>query len=92
MINKNNGEIYNEDIISSGGQINMNDGLLNLNTEKLYKDYCTNNFNENSLMKYENMLNDFKIILKLIESFKNDLNYSDTNLNKNNTINNLIEL
>ena len=78
--------------MNSRGRININDGILNLNTEKLYKDYCTNNFNENSLLKYENMLNDFKIILKLIESFKNDLNIGDDNSNKNNTINNLIEL
>jgi hypothetical protein len=53
----------------------VNDGLLNLNTEKLYKEYCTNSFEENSVMKYENMLNDFKIILKLIESLKNDLGF-----------------
>jgi hypothetical protein len=43
--------------------INDNDGILNLNTELLYKEYCTNNFNENSIGKYEKMHNDFKIIL-----------------------------
>jgi hypothetical protein len=70
--------------------INVNDGLLNLNTEKLYKEYCTGTFEENSVMKYENMHNDFKIILKLLESLKNEINNGETTLNK--PINNVIDL
>ena len=49
---------------------NKNDGILNLNLDLLRKEYCNNNFNDNSLIVFENMYNDFKIILKLIESLK----------------------
>ena len=51
---------------------NVNDGILNLNTEKLYNEYYSCNFNENSVKKYENLHNDFKISLKMIESLKNE--------------------
>ncbi len=51
---------------------NVNDGILNINTEKLYNEYYSSNFNENSFKKYENLLNDFKITLKMIESLKNE--------------------
>ena len=43
-----------------------------MNTERLYNEYYTNNFNENSVKKYENLYNDFKISLKMIESLKNE--------------------
>jgi hypothetical protein len=84
LLNKSELSVEDNIVLRSRGDINVNDGILNLDTEKLYKEYCTNNFNENSLMKYEYMLNDFKIILKLIESFKNDINYDQKeSLNKN---------
>jgi hypothetical protein len=84
FLNKSELSVEDNMVLKSRGHLNYNDGILNLNTEKLYKEYCTNNFNENSLMKYEYMLNDFKIILKLIESFKNDVNYENKEqLNKN---------
>ncbi len=50
----------------------MNDGILNLNTERLFNEYYSSSFSENSLKKYENLFNDFKITLKMIESLKNE--------------------
>lgn len=41
-----------------------------MNTEKLYNDYLTSNFTDISLTKFENMHNDMKIILKMIEAQK----------------------
>jgi hypothetical protein len=65
---------------------NVNDGILNLNTEKLYNEYYSCNFNENSLKKYENLHNDFKISLKMIESLKNEYktdSVQSVNVNQN---------
>jgi hypothetical protein len=50
----------------------VNDGILNLNTERLFNEYYSSSFSENSLKKYENLFNDFKITLKMIESLKNE--------------------
>lgn len=93
MINKNKGEKSDDD--DSGGNIStarkgpvlegLNDGILNLNTEKLYQEYCSRNFGENSLLKFENMYNDFKIILKLVESLKNEYKYGEYNQNSANS-------
>lgn len=52
------------------------DGLLSMNTEKLYNEYFSVNFSDISLMKFENMHNDMKIILKMIEAQKSQMNYS----------------
>jgi mevalonate pyrophosphate decarboxylase len=76
--------------------VNVNDGLLNINTEKLYKEYCANSFMENSIMKMENLHNDFKIILKLIESLKNEMSAdikdsTSKSVNTTNNANNLID-
>ncbi len=67
-------DFMNFTLIKSHGPIleNINDGILNLDTEKLFNEYCSNSFGENSLGKYENMYNDFKIILKIAESLKSE--------------------
>ena len=65
---------------------NVNDGILNLNTEKLYNEYYSCNFNENSMKKYENLHNDLKITLKMMESLKNEYNTESVqsgNVNQN---------
>jgi hypothetical protein len=49
------------------------DGILNMNTEKLYNDYLSANFTDISLTKFENMHNDMKIILKMIEAQKSQM-------------------
>ena len=50
--------------------LSVNDSLLSVDTEKLKNEYCSNSFIDNSLTKYENMYNDFKILLKIVESVK----------------------
>lgn len=71
---------------------NVNDGLLNLNIAKLHNEYCSFNLNEIPLSKFENMYNDFKIILKMVESVKSESSNgesgSHTSVNHN-TSNNL---
>ena len=57
----------------------LNDEILNLNTEKLYKDYFSDGFNGISLIKFENMHNDMKIILKIIEAEKTQINFNKRN-------------
>ncbi len=61
--NRNNQKNINTDLFI--------DGILNMNTEKLYNDYLSSNFADISLTKFENMHNDMKIILKMIEAQKN---------------------
>jgi hypothetical protein len=51
--------------------ISNSSGLLSVDYEKLYREYFNNNeFSEFPLVKIEKMYNDFKIILRLIDSFK----------------------
>ncbi len=57
---------------------NVNDGILNVDTDKLYNEYCANSFSENSLTKYENLYNDFKIVLKIAESLKTEYKNVDS--------------
>jgi len=88
-----------QNVFTQNGPIlleNVNDGILNLDTEKLYNEYCSNNFTDNSIVKYENMYNDFKIIMKIVESLKNEFTSNSTSINdsysthenKSKTINN----
>lgn len=49
------------------------DGILSMNTEKLYNDYLSSNFTDISLTKFESMRNDMKIILKMIEAQKSQM-------------------
>lgn len=76
-----------QNVFTQNGPIlleNVNDGILNLDTEKLYNEYCSNNFTENNIVKYENMYNDFKIIMKIVESLKNEYTSSiSTSINDN---------
>jgi hypothetical protein len=66
---------------------NRNDGILNLPLDQLYSEYCTGNFNEIPLSKFECMRSDFKIILKLVESLKSEYKNENNNVinNTNNT-------
>lgn len=93
-LNKNyqeNSDIFNldEKSIKINGPIleNVNDGILNLDTEKLLNEYYSKSFPENCLKKYENLFNDFKITLKMIESLKNEYkiepNQSRNTINSN---------
>jgi hypothetical protein len=82
MLNKSNleeeanqdNDLMNFTLVKPQGPIleNINDGILNLDTDKLFNEYCSNAFGENTLGKYENMYNDFKIILKIAESLKSE--------------------
>jgi hypothetical protein len=56
---------------------NSSEGILNLNVEKLSNEYCSSSFEEIPLSKFENMFNDFKIMLKLVEVLKNDFGESE---------------
>ena len=48
-----------------------NTGLMHVDLDKLYREYFNSlEFNEMSIFKIEKMSNDFKIMLKLIKSFK----------------------
>ena len=67
---------YTNDKISK----TLSDNLLNyeeaqaifmINLEKLYKEYFTEDINKISFSKMEKMFNDFKLVLMLIENFKN---------------------
>ena len=59
----------------------LNDGLLSLDVDRVYNEYCSNNLSEISLSKIENMYNDFKIILKMVESLKNEYKNGEGNNN-----------
>jgi len=96
FLNKNyeeNLENFNLEVKINGPVLeNVNDGILNINTEKLYREYYSCNFNENSFRKCENLYNDFKITLKMIESLKQeymiDSNQNQVNNHKGKPMNN----
>ncbi len=46
------------------------EGILNMNTDKIHNEYLSGKFSDISLTKFENMHNDMKIILKMIEAQK----------------------
>ncbi len=50
-------------------ETNLKFPLLSIDLDKLYKEYFTYEFNEFSILKLEKMFNDFKIILRLVDSF-----------------------
>jgi hypothetical protein len=50
--------------------LSVHDSLLSIDTDKLFNEYCSNQFTDNSINKYENLHNDFKILLKIVESIK----------------------
>ena len=59
-------------------------GLLSVDLEKLYKEYFNNSeFKDLSVNKLEKMTNDFKIFLRLIESFKQNYFNDKEKLNSN---------
>ena len=59
------------------------DGILNLNTEKLQNEYFSGNFHDINLTKFEKMHNDMKIILKMIEAHKSQMNSSSSQNHEN---------
>ena len=59
-------------------------GLLSVDLEKLYKEYFNNSeFKDLSVNKLEKITNDFKIFLRLIESFKQNYFNDKEKLNSN---------
>jgi ubiquinone biosynthesis protein Coq4 len=61
---------------------NINDGVLKINTDQLFTEYCSNDFNETPISKFENMYNDFKIVLKIVESLKTEYRSGEVLNNK----------
>ena len=60
-----------EDVITDNLNMNQNSQtIMQIDTERIRRDYFLNEFNNLSEGKFESMCNDFKITLKLIESFK----------------------
>jgi hypothetical protein len=61
----------NTDTTISKSILKEKQGLLKVDLEKLYRDYFSDlNFKDFTISKIERMYNDFKIFLRLIESFK----------------------
>jgi hypothetical protein len=59
-----------------------NNGFLSVDFEKLYKEYFNSiDFNDFSIFKIEKMYNDMRIMLRLIDSFKQ--NFYKQNVNNN---------
>lgn len=77
----NNSILLNTDSTISKDLLNKSVGILNVNLDKLYKEYFNlSNFNEMSIGKIEKMYNDFRIFLRLIESFKQNYKKTSNNL------------
>ena len=62
---------WDNELLSNYNKTNHLDkieSIINLPIDNLYKEYCTGDKTTMTIDKYENLRNDFKIILKLIES------------------------
>ena len=62
---------WDNELLSNYNKTNHLDkieSIINLPIDNLYKEYCTGDKTTMTIEKYENLRNDFKIILKLIES------------------------
>ena len=78
----NNNILLNTESVISKATYNANGtGLINVDLEKLYKEYfnCIE-FKEFSIAKIEKLYNDFRIFLKLIDSFKQNYYKAKDNL------------
>lgn len=64
--------------------------IFSIDLEKLYKEYFNADFNEFNILKLEKMFNDFKILLILIESFKQKHNNNNNCQNEQNKSKNSI--
>ena len=71
-MNINNDSIINKNLLNENylSLSKIPNPLLSIDLEKLYKEYFSSEFNEFNISKLEKMYNDFKIILILVESFK----------------------
>jgi hypothetical protein len=76
-----------ESVINKSNLISSN-GLLNVDLDKLYKEYYNGDFNEYSMFKLEKLYNDFRIVLKLTDSFKNNYLNSNSSKKLKNDVNN----
>jgi len=76
LSNFNQNISINTESVISKSLMNTNAfGLLQVDLEKLYREYFNNTeFNEFTIFKIEKLFNDFRIIVKLIEYFKNSYN------------------
>lgn len=52
------------------GSLNIGDGLLNINIDKILNNYYSGDFKDLSMNKVEVLYSDFKTCLKLIEDYK----------------------
>lgn len=64
-VNINTSSIINKSLL------NENNGIINLNLDKLYKEYFNKDLKEMSLYQLEKMVNDFKITIMLVDSYLN---------------------
>ena len=64
-VNINTSSIINKRLL------NENNGIINLNLDKLYKEYFNKDLKEMSLYQLEKMVNDFKITIMLVDSYLN---------------------
>lgn len=89
VINKN---LLNENYLNS---LKITSPIFSIDLEKLYKEYFNGEFNEFNILKLEKMFNDFKIIIILIESFKQKFsknNFASNNNSARNSIYNLCKI
>ena len=71
MSDLNHNILINSDSSIRKNLISNSLGLLSVDLDKLYDEYFNNHeINDFSIMKIEKMYNDFKIILRLVDSFK----------------------
>ena len=78
----NNILLNTESVISKATYTTNETGLINVDLERLYKEYFNGiEFKELSIAKIEKLYNDFRIFLKLIDSFKQNYYKSKANLN-----------
>jgi hypothetical protein len=75
------GSFDDEQLTHKGPLLNnlINDGILSIDFDKLNEQYCNTPFSDLTTAKLENLQSDFKIILKLIESLKMQINTNKNN-------------
>ena len=68
----NTDSVINKNLLSESylNVSKISNPIFSIDLDKLYKEYFNGEFNEFNILKLEKMFNDFKIIVILIESFK----------------------
>lgn len=74
LLDYKNDILINTDSTVPKSYLNNSQALLNVDIDKINREYYNSDFNEMSLVKIEKMSNDFKIVLRLIESFRTSNN------------------